>query len=204
MTQQQKSDASKPRIILASKSPRRRQLLEQINLDCHVVAVDVDEQVLANEPARDYVQRLAQRKAEAGRELSDRSLAVIGADTSVCIDGEILGKPVDVDDAVGMLGRLSGRTHQVLTGVAVLSAGPDSRCVSTVSVSDVQFRRLAKAEITAYCASAEPMDKAGAYAIQGKAAVFVASLSGSYTGVVGLPLFELDGLLKQVDIQLLG
>ncbi len=195
-------DSSAPRVILASKSPRRRMLLEQIGLACEIVNADIDESLRANETARDYVARLAAAKAEAGRTLSASGLAVIGADTTVCVDGDILGKPVDADEAGAMLDRLSGRVHQVMTGVAVVAPAQDCCTGHRVSISDVQMRELSQAEIDAYCASGEPFDKAGGYAIQGRAAVFVASLSGSYTGVVGLPLFELDDLLKQINLSL--
>lgn len=187
-------------LCLASASPRRRALLEQIGLTCLQYPVDLDERVLPGESPPSYVMRLAEQKAQAGRNRSGTHLPVLGSDTSVVFQGEILGKPRDTRHAVNMLMRLSGSTHQVMTGVAVCQ---HDRVQSLISVTDVTFRTLTEAECFAYCDSGEPFDKAGAYGIQGLAAVFVRSVSGSYSNVVGLPLFETADLLKQFGIRLL-
>jgi septum formation protein len=186
-------------IYLASGSPRRRELLQQIGVPFRVVAAAVDEAVLPGEEPLAYVTRLAAAKADLGwgsnRDATDG--AVLAADTAVVLDGKILGKPADGEDAEGMLGQLSGRTHEVLTAVALRTAkGLKSR----ISRSEVTFRSIAAAEARAYWESGEPADKAGAYAIQGRAAVFVAELRGSYSGVVGLPLFETAQLLCEAGV----
>lgn len=178
-------------IVLASASPRRAELLEQIGLSFHVKPADIDETPGCNESAEQYVERLAREKALAGRAFVPDSV-VIGSDTSVVLDGRILGKPVSVADAVGMLEALSGKTHQVMTGVAVVSEGA---CNSRLVVTDVRFRELSKSEIQAYVATGEPMDKAGGYGIQGRGGIFVEELRGSYSAVVGLPLQETASLL---------
>lgn len=187
-------------LYLASTSPRRRELLAQIGVPFDVLAVDVNEDPLPGEPALDYVQRLAADKAIAGlRLLQQRGLegAVLGADTTGLLDGRILAKPADRDDAIRMLLEMSGRTHEVLTGVAVAnSAGVQVACSRTA----VTFRPIDAAEAGAYWDTGEPADKAGAYGIQGFGAVFVESIAGSYTGVVGLPLFETAQLLRQAGI----
>ena len=194
------TDSNKPPrfIYLASRSPRRRELLEQIGVRFRLLEVDVDESRQDGESARDYVHRLAEQKAAAGwRSLSAADRApVLGADTVVVIDGEILGKPADPVDANRMLIRLSGRTHQVLSAVCVNDGTPRTR----LSRSRVTFRPIDDAERAAYCASAEPLDKAGAYGIQGRAAVFVSALEGSYSGVMGLPLYETAALLSELGI----
>jgi len=198
------ADERPARVLLASQSPRRLQLLQQIALPCEVLRVDIDESRRLKEQASHYVQRLAREKAEAGRlhnaAASGRTLPVIGADTCVCLEDDVLGKPLDSRDAAATLHRLSGRDHQVMTAVALAHPEPDSAIAVRLSVSNVCFRSLTKEEIDAYCATGEPLDKAGSYAIQGRAAVFVSSMSGSYTGIVGLPLFQLDELLKELDI----
>lgn len=179
---------------MASGSPRRRELLQQIGVPFRVLGAAVDEAVLAGEDPAGYVMRLAAAKAEAGWERSRESgdFPVLAADTAVVLDGAILGKPADRQDAEGMLRRLSGRTHEVLTAVALRTVdGLQSR----LSRSEVSFREIAAEEARAYWETGEPSDKAGAYAIQGRAAVFVADLRGSYSGVMGLPLFETAQLL---------
>ncbi len=194
-----------PRIYLASKSPRRRELLRQIGVQFDVLTfrsgergadADVDETPLPGEAVERYVERLALTKAEAGmRRIHWRHLLrhpVLAADTTLELDGEIIGKPADAADARAILERLSGRTHRVLTAIAV-SDGARTR--SAMSTSEVRFRTLTDSEIRHYVASGEPMDKAGAYGIQGKAAVFVAEIRGSYSGIMGLPLFETAQLL---------
>ncbi len=195
-----------PRIYLASKSPRRRELLRQIGVNFDVLTfragargddADVDETPLAGEAVDHYVERLALAKAEAGvrRVLWRRLLArpVLAADPPLELDGEILGKPIDSADAHAILARLSGRQHRVLTAVAI-SDGERTR--SRLSVSEVRFRTLSEHDIRRYVATGEPMDKAGAYGIQGHAAVFIEEIRGSYSGIMGLPLFETAALLE--------
>jgi septum formation protein len=180
-------------LYLASKSPRRRELLHQIGVQFESLDVDVPEEPAAGEEPQDYAMRVAQAKARAGYEqLRDRTAWVLGADTVVTIDGLILGKPQGRADGLRMLSRLSGRTHTVITAVAL--SGPGGELLE-VSLSEVSFRELSAEEQELYWQSGEPLDKAGGYAIQGKAAVFVKHLSGSYSGVVGLPLYETDKLL---------
>jgi len=187
-----KQQEQPPALRLASASPRRRQLLELIGVPHVVTPADIDETVLTNESARDYVVRLARQKALKIWQAGD-DLPVLGADTTVHVDGEILAKPESEADAIEMLEKLSARRHEVLTGVCVAGvAGVTVKC----SRSDVTFRAISRDEMRAYWASGEPAGKAGAYAIQGLGAVFVADLSGSYTGVMGLPLFETAELLQ--------
>jgi septum formation protein len=180
-------------LYLASGSPRRRELLQQIGVPYRVLAATVDESVQPGEAAAAYVERLAAAKADAGWELNgDAGSPVLAADTAVVLHGKILGKPSDRQDAMNMLLGLSACTHQVLTAVALRTVrGLGSR----ISRSEVTFRAIAPAEAQAYWETGEPCDKAGAYAIQGRAAVFIAALSGSYSGVMGLPLFETAELL---------
>ena len=186
-------------IYLASRSPRRQELLGQIGVKFEVMALDVDEAALAGEAPRAYVERLARAKAEAGwRRVEQDNLPrapVLGADTTVAVDARILGKPADDREAADMLASLSGRLHEVLTAVA-LKFGP--RLESAVSVSEVRFKPLSKEEIARYIATGEYADKAGAYGIQGHAARFVAELRGSFSGVVGLPLYETAQLLDRI------
>ena len=181
-------------IYLASASPRRRELLQQIGVTFKVIRADLDETVGAGEAPLDYVTRLAAAKADAGW-LQAQGLPeapVLAADTAVILDGKILGKPQDRDDAMRMLGLISGRTHEVLTAVALRTEqGMDVR----VSRSSVTFRPITAEEAERYWDTGEPRDKAGAYAIQGYAAVFIEDLKGSYSGVMGLPLFETAQLL---------
>lgn len=186
-------------IYLASRSPRRQELLGQIGVKFEVMAIDVDESVLGNEAPRAYVERLARAKAEAGwnrveRERMPRA-PVLGADTTVAVDGRILGKPADPREAAAMLASLSGRWHEVLTALALKSG---ARVENAVSVSEVRFKTLSKDEIEHYVATGEWQDKAGGYGIQGHAARFAAELRGSFSGVVGLPLFETAQLLERI------
>ncbi len=186
-------------LYLASGSPRRRELLTQIGVAFQTLNAPIDETVLPAESAAAYVQRLALAKAAAGLATLENSAdaVVLGADTAVVLDGQILGKPLDQADALAMLKLLSGREHQVLTAVA-LSDGQRSQ-VCLVS-SDVRFRPISAAEATTYWLSGEPQDKAGGYAIQGLAAVFVSGMRGSYSAVVGLPLCETAALLAEFGI----
>ncbi|MHA7856064.1 Maf family protein [Marinobacter shengliensis] len=180
-------------LILASASPRRAELLQQIGLTFRVQPADIDETVAEGESAEHYVERLAREKAlrVAGE---NPGAVVLGSDTSVVLQGEILGKPVDAAEARATLARLSGRQHQVMTAVA-LARG--EVCQSHLSVTNVTFRSLSEAEIRAYVDSGEPMDKAGSYGIQGLGGIFVQELQGSYSAVVGLPLLETAGLLAE-------
>ena len=178
-------------VILASASPRRAELLKQIGLSFQVQPANIDETPEPGEPAADYVERLAREKALAVAEDAPGAL-VLGSDTSVVLDGRILGKPADPEQALEMLRQLSGHCHQVMTAVALARAG---RCESRLVVTDVCFRQLSEGEIRAYIASGEPMDKAGSYGIQGLGAIFVENLRGSYSAVVGLPLLETASLL---------
>jgi septum formation protein len=187
----------KPLIFLASASPRRSALLTQIGVAHEIQAVNIDESLRPGESPPEYVYRLARSKAES---LWDRlapadRLPVLGADTTVALGADILGKPADRAEELAMLRRLSGQTHQVYTGVAVRSA---SGTQMRLSVSDVTFRKLTDLEILAYWDTGEPVDKAGGYAVQGRAAVFIERISGSYSGIVGLPVFETAELLQTI------
>jgi septum formation protein len=200
-----------PRLHLASRSPRRRELLTQIGIAFDTIIFrnpPRDDQALDEtpHPGEDpvvYVERVARAKAEHGWRIVEwRKLLtqpVLAADTTIEFDGEIIGKPFDGVEAGHILRRLSGQAHRVLTAVAV---GFDGRIESSLSISEVRFRALDDAEILHYVASGEPMDKAGAYGIQGRAGMFIEHLSGSYTGVMGLPLFETAQLLKRFDYPL--
>jgi nucleoside triphosphate pyrophosphatase len=182
----------KPVLRLASASPRRRQLLELIGVPHVVTPADIDETPHPGENGRDYVLRLARDKAAAVR-ARHADLPVLAADTTVHVDGAILEKPQSEADCMRMLALLSGRRHQVYTGLCVVSAAvPTLVCAET----EVQFREITPAEMHAYWASGEPRGKAGAYAIQGLGAVFVSNIQGSYTGVMGLPLFETAAALR--------
>jgi septum formation protein len=184
-------------IYLASASPRRGELLRQIGVAHEARPVDVDESPRTGEAPAQYALRLAQEKARAlWEQVADADrLPVLAADTTVALGEEILGKPADRAEAITMLQRLSGREHQVHTAIALLHAGgADSR----ISTSNVTFRSLSPAEIEWYWHTGEPVDKAGAYAVQGKAAIFIRHLAGSYSGVMGLPLFETWELLEPV------
>jgi len=198
--------ATPPRIYLASRSPRRRELLRQIGVHFDLLAfrggergedADVDEAPLDGETAERYVERLALTKAEAGmRRLLWRRLPrqpLLAADTTLEMDGRIIGKPASPEDAVRILRSLSARSHRVLTAVAVTDG---ERTRSALSISQVRFRAIDEAELHRYVATGEPLDKAGAYGIQGRAAVFVEHISGSYTGIMGLPLYETAQLLQ--------
>jgi septum formation protein len=184
-------------LILASASPRRRELLAQAGYAFTVEAADVDESLREGEAPDAYVRRLAEEKARAvfvrHREEAG-PLVVLGADTSVVCDGEILGKPVDVDDARRMLRVLSGRRHQVLTGVAVATR---AGVVSDVETTEVTFSRVPEAELSMYCATNEPMDKAGGYGIQGYAARWIPRIDGCYFNVMGLPIARVVRMIEE-------
>jgi septum formation protein len=199
------------KIYLASKSPRRRELLRQIGVEFELLMLrndtvrgpDVTEAVHPGEAAIDYVARVSLEKAAfAWSMVQNRRLTVrpvLAADTTVTIDGEILGKPATNAEAVAMLERLSGRTHQVLTSIAVQHT---DMCEQITQVSQVRFATLSPASIKAYCATPEPYDKAGGYGIQGLAALFVEHIDGSHSGIMGLPLYETAKLLRQAGIPL--
>ena len=191
------------KIYLASRSPRRGELLHQIGVDFDVLPSDVDESVLPGEAPEHYVLRLAREKAQAcaSRIASEGlpALPVLAADTTVCADGEILGKPENDDEARAMLRAMSDRWHTVHTGIALAF---DRRIEALISSTQVEMAPLSESDITAYIASGEPRDKAGAYGIQGLAGVFIRRIEGSYSGVMGLPVYETAQLLKKAGIAL--
>lgn len=191
-----------PSLILASASPRRRALLAQLGLHFTVLEQDIDESRRAGESPADYVQRMAREKAaSARRAIQQDDCIIIGADTSVVLDDRVMGKPRDELDARRMLLQLSGREHAVLSAVTVSSAVASE---TALSESRVAFRDISPMEAAAYWATGEPVGKAGGYAIQGLAAVFIRQLSGSYSGVMGLPLFETAQLLQLFGINSLS
>jgi len=198
------------RLYLASRSPRRRELLHQIGIDFDTVVFrdgkradsETDETPLPGEDPVSYVERVARAKSAHGLKIvEERRLPVrpvLSADTTLELDGQIIGKPVDMADAAAILRRLSGRTHRVLTGVAI---NHQARSEYLLSSSEVRFRPIDDEEIRHYVMSGEPMDKAGAYGIQGRAGMFIEHLSGSYTGVMGLPVCETGELLKRLGFR---
>ena len=194
-----------PSIYLASRSPRRAELLQQMGVLFSVLPADIDETPHALERSDAYVKRLAIEKAQAGYALVLQKawfeMPVLAADTTVSIDGEILGKPQDDEDAYRMLSLMSGRWHEVHTGIAVAQAG---HLAMEISSTMVQMDDLSDAVIRAYIATGEPKDKAGAYGIQGIAGSLIKRIEGSYSGVMGLPVYETAKLLKQAGIGLLG
>lgn len=203
---------SERKIYLASKSPRRRELLRQIGVDFELLLLrdrtpqgpEVSEAVLPDEAANDYVIRVTLEKAQfAEKTMLLRRLPIrpiLTADTTVVIDGKILGKPENFNDAVDMMNLLSGRTHQVLTAVVVIA---DGETWQATQQSDVAFSALSDETIRAYCSTQEPYDKAGGYGIQGLAALFIEDMAGSYSGIMGLPLFETAQLLQQAGLRIL-
>jgi septum formation protein len=186
-------------LYLASQSPRRRELLDQIGIAFGLLDVNVPEQRLSGEPPVDYVSRVAREKAGAGllQVMSNKSAVVLGADTEVVMDDVVYGKPIDVEDAKRMLRELSGKTHRVISAVWLLNAGNEQHAISE---SLVRFKELSDQEISRYVDSKECFGKAGAYAIQGRAASFIEYLQGSHSCVMGLPLFETSQLLKKFGI----
>lgn len=186
-----------PELILASASPRRFELLQQIGVSCIRRPVDIPEIQQPGEAAAAFVERLAREKALAGVAVSETGAVVLGSDTIVVLQGEVMGKPLDKADGIRMLRSLSDNNHQVMTAVAV-ACGEQIRV--TVVTTDVRFRRISEAECDAYWETGEPLDKAGGYGIQGLGAVFVAGISGSYSAVVGLPLSETAELLIEQGI----
>jgi septum formation protein len=184
---------------LASRSPRRAELLARLGLDFGVIDLDIPEQQGASEAASEYVRRVAREKAGAGllEVVAVANAVVLGADTEVILEGRVFGKPTDAGDAADMLRTLSGRTHEVITAVSVVSAARETQAVSS---SQVRVAAMSDADIAAYIASGEWQGKAGAYAIQGRFQAHIEHLSGSYSGVMGLPLFETSRLLKQFGL----
>jgi septum formation protein len=187
-------------IYLASHSPRRRELLEQIQVHYQPLAITVDETRYAQEIPQEYVTRLALTKARTGRLIAPTHAPVLSADTIVVCQGQIFGKPLNESVAQQMLKQLSATNHQVMTAVAVVTTTQESVCLN---ISQVYFRSLSDQEIAAYIATYEPLDKAGSYAIQGIASVFIERIEGSYSGVMGLPLYETAKLLTNVGIKIL-
>ncbi|WP_278405329.1 Maf family protein [Pseudoalteromonas ruthenica] len=181
-------------IYLASQSPRRRELLQQLGIEFEQFAVDADETPLAQETPRQLVERLARLKAESAVAMGYTDRPVLGSDTVVVYDHQALGKPKDYDDFVATMNKLSGRTHQVMTAVALAN---ETKTSSLVVTTDVQFKTLSASEIEAYWLTGEPLDKAGGYGIQGRAGAFVTHLSGSYFAVMGLPLYETQKLIAE-------
>ena len=185
-------------LILASQSPRRRELLAHLGRAFQCVSPNVDESVLRNEQAKAYVERLSIEKAKAGLALTaQQNTWILGSDTSVVVDGKILGKPENFDQCRDMLLLLSGRSHQVVTGIALVS---QDQVLSDVVTANVDFAVLSDKDIADYWATGEPQDKAGSYGIQGIGGKFVKSINGSFSAVVGLPLFETEQLLKQAKL----
>ncbi len=187
----------KTQLLLASGSPRRLQLLRQLGLEPEVFIADIDESQAVIESWQDYVVRMAFEKAKAGSQQAG-AIVTLGADTCVIVDEQVLGKPESELAAEKMLLTLSGRQHQVVTAVAVITASGES--FEAINISNVSFAHIPEEFIRAYIASGEPMDKAGAYAVQGKIAAYIERLDGSYSSVMGLPLFETNQLLRQTGI----
>ena len=184
-------------IYLASASPRRKELLSQLGVEFSQFSVDADESQFPNEAPRDYVERLARLKAQSGVAMGYTDRPVLGSDTVVVIDDTALGKPLDQADFTATMKRLSGRTHQVMTAVAIADSEQVKSCLV---VTDVTFKPLSDAEIDAYWHSGEPQDKAGGYGIQGYGGKYVKRIEGSYFAVVGLPLYETEQLLRMFEV----
>jgi len=187
-----------PQIILASASPRRQELLQQINVRYQLLPVDIDETPVLSEQPEHYVLRMAAEKSMACIHKHGPTLPVLAADTAVVIGSRILGKPKNREDALAMLALLSGTTHLVYSAVSLRA----SEHLQAISSTEVRFKTLTNAEIESYWESGEPVDKAGAYAIQGLGSVFVEAIKGSFSGVVGLPLFETAALLSRLGIKI--
>ncbi|HUD23811.1 MAG TPA: Maf family protein [Acidobacteriaceae bacterium] len=191
-------------LILASASPRRRELLAQAGFSFTIESADVDESLRDGEDPTAYVLRLAIEKAQSvfarhsAKDVSKKTLIVLGADTTVVCDGEILAKPVDAADAIRMLRRLSGQTHQVLTGVAAVT---HAGVFSAVDTTEVTFSEIPEADLAAYCATADPLDKAGAYGIQGYAARWIPRIDGDYFNVMGLPIARTAKLIEAALVE---
>lgn len=187
-------------LILASASPRRKELLAQLDIQCFVKSVDIDETPLPNELPLEYVQRVAAEKSAACLAIYDGELPILAADTSVALNNRIMGKPENQQHAQEMLLELSGTTHQVYSAISLRR---NSKHWEAVNITEVTFRKLTLAEIAAYWQTGEPCDKAGGYAIQGLGSIFIEKISGSFSAVMGLPLFETAQLLEQQHIKIL-
>ena len=190
--------SERPSIILASASPRRRELLQQIGVEFRVVVADIEEKPLPDEEPGDFVLRMAREKILEVMRTEGSGLPVLGADTAVILDGRILGKPTGRNEAINMLRSLSGKTHQVFSAVAVAVSKREIH--QALNVTEVTFSNLDAGWIEAYCDTADPMDKAGAYGVQGKAAEKISRIEGSFYGVMGLPLYETAQLLKRAEV----
>jgi len=190
--------SSNPRVILASASPRRRELLWQVGVAFRVIVAEVDESVLPGEEPGAYVLRVARDKALAVQATEGTVLPVLGADTAVVLDQDILGKPADRAGAIAMLRNLSGRTHEVYSAAVLVQAGRPTR--ECLNISRVTFAELEPDWIDAYCDTGDSMDKAGAYGVQGRAAEKISRIEGSFSGVMGLPLYETCQLLRQAEV----
>lgn len=184
-------------LVLASSSPRRAEILRAVGWAFTKSPVEIDESTLAGEQPVAYVERLARTKAGAAA-LGASGVVVLGADTTVVVDGEILAKPLDERDAQRMLRLLSGRWHEVLTGVALVRAGDEARSIVAHEATRVRFARMTEAEINWYAATGEPMDKAGAYAVQGRASLFIEEIKGDYWNIVGLPVRLVYRLMREL------
>ena len=182
-------------LYLASRSPRRRELLEQLGFEFQTIAVDVVEIWDGKENARDYVSRLALGKARAAREIAEKQWPILASDTEVVLDNQILGKPDNTEETISMLMSLSGRSHEVYSAVVLLHQTEQIE----ISINRVTFKELTTKECRDYCDSCEPFDKAGGYGIQDRAAAFICKLEGSYSSVMGLPLLETAKLLKSIQ-----
>lgn len=190
---------SNPLIYLASRSPRRRELLQQIGVEHETISIEIDEAPRPNEAPERYVTRMALEKARAGwAAVSALGGPVLGADTSVVVDGKILGKPRDRQHAARMLRLLAGQTHLVISGVALVKGAMEE---SRLSISHVTFRTIDDEEVRSYWQCGEPLDKAGGYAVQGRGAIFIERLEGSYSGVMGLPLFETAEMMRDFGLR---
>lgn len=196
MSTEQQQEKHRADLVLASASPRRRELLAQIGIRFRVVIADVDESVRAGETPADYVVRLARAKALEVMRRENGALPVMGADTAVILDGAILGKPRDREEAKAMLNRLSGNTHEVYSAVAV--AVSENQVLDRLNITRVSFAELEPEWIESYCDTGDSMDKAGAYGVQGRAAERISRIEGSFSGVMGLPLFETSQLLESI------
>lgn len=188
------------KIYLGSNSPRRLQLLQQLGLSVEVLKAEIDETPFPQEQAQDYVLRMAISKNQKTQQCYPNHYPLLTADTCIAFNKHIIGKPSSAEHAIEMLHSLSGKTHQVLTAIAIAN---QDQLLSHLQISEVTFKILTDIEIKNYVATGEPLDKAGAYAIQGLAAAFISHLSGSYSGVMGLPLFETAELLQQFDLDIL-
>jgi len=190
--------ASKSQLILASSSPRRWELLKQIGMAYQVIVADIDESIREGEGPREYVCRMAREKALEVHKRDGVTVAVLGADTTVIVNGRILGKPVDREDAIRMLEGLSAKTHEVWSAIALVLPGGGLR--ERLNITRVTFSKLDRAWIESYCDTGDPLDKAGAYGVQGIAAQKISRMEGSYSGVMGLPLHETAEILQQAGV----